>query len=218
MYVSLFKRLIDIVVAFTMLVILAPLLLIIYLILLTEGENPIFSQERVGLHEKVFTLVKFKSMRTLKDEKGNLLPNHLRITLVGKFLRKTSLDELPQLFNVIKGDMSFIGPRPLFELYLPYYKEEEKIRHNVRPGITGLAQISGRHMLNWDAKLGYDVYYVKNLSFKLDCKIFFKTIVSILLTRGVLVHDPTLYLNDERRDMILQKGSADLISNNLHNN
>lgn len=208
MYASLFKRLIDIVVAFTMLVILAPLLLIIYLILLTEGENPIFSQERVGLHEKVFTLIKFKSMRTLRDVKGNLLPNHLRITAFGKFLRKTSLDELPQLFNVIKGDMSFIGPRPLFEVYLPYYTEEEKIRHSVRPGITGLAQVSGRHLLNWDSKLAYDVCYVKSLSFKLDCRIFFKTIVSILLTRGVLVHDPSLYLNEERKGLALQKDSV----------
>jgi lipopolysaccharide/colanic/teichoic acid biosynthesis glycosyltransferase len=209
MYTVVFKRLLDVVVAFTLLVILSPLMIVIYLLLLvTEWENPIFSQERIGLNKKRFTLIKFKSMRTVADEHGNLLPTHLRITFVGGILRKTSLDELPQLINVLKGDMSFIGPRPLFEMYLPYYTEQEQKRHTVRPGITGLAQVRGRNLINWDTKLAYDVEYVDNLSFKLDCDIFFKTIVNTLLSRGVLINDPAKYLNEERKHMMVEKNAS----------
>lgn len=211
MYTVVFKRLLDIVVAFTLLLILSPLMIVIYLLLLvTEWENPIFSQERIGLNEKPFTLIKFKSMRTVTDERGNLLPSNLRITFVGGILRKTSLDELPQLLNVLKGDMSFIGPRPLFEMYLPYYTAQEQKRHTVRPGITGLAQVKGRNLISWDTKLAYDVEYVNNLSFKLDCEIFFKTIVNTLLTRGVLINDPANYLNEERKHVMAENNPSSI--------
>ena len=139
----------------------------------TYRDTPFFFQVRAGRHSKEFKIFKFKTMNDKKDEQGNLLSDSERITKVGQILRKTSLDEIPQLINVIKGEMSLIGPRPLYMKYLPYYTEKERIRHTVRPGITGLAQVSGRNTIAWDARLKKDVEYVENLSFSLDIKIIF---------------------------------------------
>ncbi|MDO5980473.1 sugar transferase [Flavivirga spongiicola] len=188
MYKNFFKRIIDFFLAFTGLIVLSPIGIIVYLILLFINKgNPFFYQRRPGKDEKIFNIIKFKSMTDKKDENGILLPDADRVTKFGTFIRKTSLDEIPQLINIIKGDMSLIGPRPLRVRYLPYYTTEEKIRHTVKPGVTGLAQISGRNLLNWDDKLAKDVEYVKKLSFSNDVSIFFKTI------RKVFVYDNTLY-------------------------
>jgi undecaprenyl phosphate N,N'-diacetylbacillosamine 1-phosphate transferase len=198
MYYPFFKRLIDILVSAVLLIILLPMLIVIYLILLISIGNPMFFQKRVGMNKRPFTLIKFRSMNNKLDSTGKLLPNNLRITAIGRVLRKTSLDELPQLINVLKGDMSFIGPRPLFESYLPYYTVEEQIRHTVRPGISGWAQVNGRNLLNWDTKLSLDVYYVKHISFKLDLLIAAKTIINILSAKDVLVDETNQYLNEAR--------------------
>ena len=166
----------DIVLALCILVALSPLYLVVALVVYFRLGSPVlFRQERPGLHEKVFAMYKFRSMTDARDEQGNLLPDIVRLTPLGKFLRKTSLDELPELFNVLRGDMSFIGPRPLLKEYLPYYTEEERLRHSVRPGITGLAQVNGSNLLNWDKRLALDVEYAKNLSFAMDVSVFFKT-------------------------------------------
>lgn len=147
--------------------------------------KPFFLQDRPGYREKCIRIIKFKSMNDKKDEAGNLLPDNVRLTKVGRFVRATSLDELPQLFNVLKGDMSLIGPRPLLFKYLPLYKPEQRRRHEVRPGITGLAQVSGRNTISWHKKFEYDVYYVDNLSFRMDLNIFLKTIRKIIIREGV---------------------------------
>ena len=166
----------DIVLSVCILMALSPVYLVVALLVYFRLGSPIlFKQERPGLHEKIFAMYKFRSMTDARDEQGNLLPDIVRLTPLGKFLRKTSLDELPELFNVLKGDMSFIGPRPLLKEYLPYYTEEEKLRHSVRPGITGLAQVNGRNLLDWDKRLALDVEYAKHLSFALDVSIFLKT-------------------------------------------
>ena len=176
MYGRWIKRLLDIVLALCILVALSPLYLVVALVVYFRLGSPVlFRQERPGLHEKVFAMYKFRSMTDARDEQGNLLPDIVRLTPLGKFLRKTSLDELPEIFNVLRGDMSFIGPRPLLKEYLPYYTEEERLRHSVRPGITGLAQVNGRNLLNWDKRLALDVEYAKNLSFAMDVLVFFKT-------------------------------------------
>lgn len=193
-----FKRLIDILLSSILLIVLLPALIIIYITLLISNGNPIFFQKRIGMNKVPFTLIKFKSMNDKKDSQGKLLPNKLRITAMGHIIRKTSLDELPQLINVLKGDMSFIGPRPLFESYLPYYTIEEQVRHTVRPGISGWAQVNGRNLLNWDTKLGLDAYYVKHISFKLDLQIAVKTIINILSAKDVLVDETNQYLNEIR--------------------
>lgn len=160
-----------------------------------NGGKPFFSQKRPGKNEKIFSIHKFKTMTDKKDANGNLLPDGERLTLVGKILRMTSLDELPQLINVLKGDMSFIGPRPLLVKYLPYYTEKEKLRHSVRPGLTGLAQVSGRNFLTWDARLQKDVDYVENLSLGQDISIFFKTVKKVLLRKDVVV-DATVVMKN----------------------
>ena len=141
--------------------------------------NPFFFQDRPGKDEKIFRLIKFRSMSNKKDKDGNLLPDEKRITSYGEFIRKTSLDELPELLNILKGDMAIVGPRPLLVKYLPYYTEEERLRHTVRPGLTGLAQINGRNNLDWDPRLALDVEYVKNLSLINDIKIIFKTVFKV---------------------------------------
>jgi undecaprenyl phosphate N,N'-diacetylbacillosamine 1-phosphate transferase len=188
MYKNIFKRPIDFILALTGLIILSPIVLIVYLLLLiTNKGTAFFYQRRPGKDEKVFKIIKFKSMIDKKDKDGKLLPDSERVTKFGAFIRKTSIDEIPQLFNILKGDMSLIGPRPLRVRYLPYYNEREKIRHSVRPGVTGLAQISGRNLLNWDDKLAKDVEYVENISFLNDVSIFFKTI------RKVFIYDNTVY-------------------------
>lgn len=188
MYKKFFKRIIDFSLALIGLIVLFPVGLIVYIVLLFVNKgNPFFYQKRPGKNEKVFSIIKFKSMTDKKDENGKLLPDADRVTKFGTFIRKTSLDEIPQLINILKGDMSLIGPRPLRVYYLPYYTEKEKIRHSIRPGITGLAQISGRNLLSWDDKLAKDVEYVENLSFINDVVIFFKTI------RKVFVYNNTVF-------------------------
>ena len=173
MYRNLIKRVVDFLLAFCLITALLPLLiaLTIWLHFANKGAGVFFSQERPGKDERIFKLYKFKSMTDERDAEGNLLPDAQRLTNVGRFIRKTSLDELPQLWNVLKGDMSFIGPRPLLVRYLPFYTKEERKRHDVRPGITGLAQVNGRNHLEWDKRLALDVQYVNDLSFTLDVSI-----------------------------------------------
>lgn len=186
MYSLFFKRVLDFVLAVFGFIVLFPIFLVIWVILLfVNNGKPFFLQPRPGKDEKIFSIIKFKSMTDKTDEDGKLLPDELRVTKFGTFLRKSSLDEIPQLLSIIKGDMSLIGPRPLRVRYLPYYTQEESIRHTVRPGVTGLAQISGRNLLDWDTRLQKDIEYVKNLSFALDMKILFKTALKVLLRKDV---------------------------------
>lgn len=160
-------------------------LILIILGAIFMGGNPFFTQERPGKDEKIFKLIKFRSMDNRKDKDGNLLPDEVRLNRYGRFIRKTSLDELPEAFNIIKGDMSVIGPRPLLVKYLPYYSEEERVRHCVRPGLSGLAQVNGRNAISWEEKFAYDVSYVNHITFLLDVNIFCKTILLVLKREGI---------------------------------
>ena len=188
MYKYFFKRLLDILISGIGLICLCPILLMLaVLVRLKLGSPVIFKQERPGLNEKIFTLKKFRTMTDARDADGKLLPDAQRLTKFGRFLRSTSLDELPELWNIFAGDMSLIGPRPLLVSYLPYYTEREQLRHTVRPGLTGLAQISGRNFLEWDKRLEKDAEYVENLSFGLDIKIFFLTIKKVFVREDVVV-------------------------------
>jgi len=187
-YKSVFKRVIDFFGALILIIILSPIFIIITLFLMINNRgSAFFFQLRPGKKERVFKIFKFKTMNDLKDNQGNLLPDSQRLTRLGKVIRKTSLDEIPQLVNVIKGEMSFIGPRPLLIRYLPFYTQEEQKRHAVRPGITGLAQVSGRNLLNWDERLAKDIKYTEELSVQLDFKIFIKTITNVLTSKDVAV-------------------------------
>ena len=189
MYAKYMKRLLDILLSLTILVVLSPLLLVLCFLVSSKLGSPIFfKQERPGLHEKIFTMYKFRTMTDKRDAEGNLLPDKDRLTKFGKLLRATSLDELPEFFNILKGDMSFIGPRPLLVSYLPYYTETEALRHTVRPGLTGLAQVSGRNFLDWDRRLAKDVEYVKGLSFQMDLKVLFLT-VKVVFDRSDVAED-----------------------------
>ncbi|GAL90620.1 sugar transferase [Jejuia pallidilutea] len=189
MYQSFFKRLLDLLAAIFALFIVSPIFIILLFTLAVANKGtPFFVQKRPGKDEKIFSIVKFKTMTDKTDKNGNLLPDGERLTAIGKLVRKTSLDELPQLINIIKGDMSFIGPRPLLIRYLPYYSKTEKKRHSIRPGITGLAQISGRNILNWNDRLSKDIEYVEHLSFSLDFKIFIKTIQKVITSKDVVVN------------------------------
>ena len=183
------KRILDFIGALIMLIVLSPLLLVVtvWLHFANKGAGAFFTQERPGKNERIFKLYKFKSMTDERDAEGNLLPDGKRLTPVGRFIRKTSLDELPQLWNVLKGDMSFIGPRPLLVQYLPYYSDRERKRHCVLPGISGLAQVSGRNSISWDEQLELDVYYVENISFLLDLRICLTTIKKVLSQESVAV-------------------------------
>lgn len=203
MYRLFFKRFLDLTVSFTALVLLSPVFVLIFLVqLLYYRGKPFFFQQRPGCKGRIFNVIKFRSMLDKYDENGELLPPVQRVTPWGIFLRKTSLDELPQLINVIKGDMSFIGPRPLLVRYLPYYTQIEAKRHEVRPGITGLAQVSGRNNLEWNKRLALDVQYVEQLSLKLDLLIFIKTIAKVIKGSDVkIVPDGKpfdIYRRDER--------------------
>ena len=181
-----FKNLIDFIFAILAIIIFSPLIFFIsFLIKLKLGSPIFFIQKRPGLKEKVFYLIKFRTMHNKKDQFGNPLADDMRLPVFGKWLRETSIDEIPTLFNVLKGEMSFIGPRPLLMEYIPLYNEEEKKRHNVKPGITGLAQINGRNLISWKKKFNYDIYYADNLSFCLDLKIFFITILKVLKKEGI---------------------------------
>ncbi len=186
MYRSFLKRVLDFFAAGIGLLLLSPVLLTVVVILLFANKGkPFFLQTRPGKNEKLFKIIKLKSMNDKKDEKGELLPYEQRITKIGAFVRKYSLDEIPQLFNVLKGDMSLIGPRPLLVQYLPLYNQQQKRRHDVKPGITGWAQVNGRNAISWKQKFEYDVWYVDNLSLLLDIKILFKTIKKVLIKEGV---------------------------------
>lgn len=182
MYKHFFKRFFDFWIALIALVCLSPILVVvtIWLHFANKGAGAFFLQERPGKDGKIFKVIKFKSMTDERDATGNLLPDKDRITAVGKFVRKTSIDELPQLLNVLKGDMALIGPRPLLPEYLPWYTEKEKRRHDVRPGISGWAQVNGRSNITWDKKLKYDVYYVDHLSFVMDVKVIYKTLQNMI--------------------------------------
>lgn len=188
MYKHFLKRVLDILISGIGLICISPVLLVLAILVRIKLGSPIiFRQERPGLNEKIFTLKKFRTMTDEKDENGNLLPDAVRLTKFGKFLRATSLDELPELWNIFCGDMSLIGPRPLLVSYLPYYTERERLRHTVRPGLTGLAQVSGRNFLEWDKRLEKDAEYVENLSLGLDIKIFFTTIKKVFVREDVVV-------------------------------
>ncbi len=186
MYKNCIKRLLDILISLVILILFCWLYLILFILVRVKlGSPAIFKQPRPGKDEKVFNLDKVRTMTDEKDENGNLLPDEVRLTAFGKKLRSTSLDELPEFFNILKGDMSFIGPRPLLVKYLPLYNEEQHHRHDVRPGLTGWAQVNGRNLLSWEDKFEKDVYYVNNLSFLLDLKIIFKTIAVVFDRSGI---------------------------------
>ncbi|HEH5514317.1 TPA: undecaprenyl phosphate N,N'-diacetylbacillosamine 1-phosphate transferase [Campylobacter jejuni] len=185
MYEKVFKRIFDFILALVLLVLFSPVILITALLLKITQGSVIFTQNRPGLDEKIFKIYKFKTMSDERDEKGELLSDELRLKAFGKIVRSLSLDELLQLFNVLKGDMSFVGPRPLLVEYLPLYNKEQKLRHKVRPGITGWAQVNGRNAISWQKKFELDVYYVKNISFLLDLKIMFLTALKVLKRSGV---------------------------------
>lgn len=186
MYKNIVKPTIDFFSATIVLILFLPIFIIVtlFLILANKG-NPFFLQPRPGKGGKVFTIIKFKTMNDKKDSNGNLLPDEDRLTKVGSFVRKTSLDEIPQLLNVLKGDMSIVGPRPLLTNYLHLYNDFQNRRHEVKPGITGWAQVNGRNAISWDKKFEYDVWYVNNISFSVDLKILFKTIVKVLKSDGI---------------------------------
>lgn len=187
MYKSFLKRLLDFLLALMGIIIISPmfLLLWIWLSIANKGAGVFFFQERPGKDEKIFKVIKFKTMNDRKDASGKLLPDAQRLTKVGKFVRSTSLDEIPQLLNVIKGDMSLIGPRPLLVQYLPLYDETQRRRHQVRPGITGWAQVNGRNAISWEQKFEYDVWYVDNVSLPLDVKILLMTIQKVFKREGI---------------------------------
>ena len=208
MYKYFFKRLLDFVLSLLAIIVLSPVLLITAILVRTTLGSPvIFKQVRPGKNEKIFTLYKFRTMTDEKDEEGNLLPDEIRLTKFGKLLRSTSLDELPELFNILLGDMSIVGPRPLLVSYLPYYNEEEKHRHDVRPGLTGLAQVSGRNYIAWDDRFKKDVEYVNNQSFLLDVKVIINTIKIVLKKSDIATDTRTVESNfaEERKAKIGDK-------------
>ncbi len=209
MYKHCLKRVLGFSISLLALICLSPVLLVvtIWLHFANKGAGAFFLQERPGKDAKIFKIIKFKTMTDERDADGNLLPDAQRLTRVGRFVRSTSIDELPQLVNVVKGDMSLIGPRPLLPDYLPFYTEREKLRHTVRPGITGWAQVNGRNNVTWDDKLEYDAYYVEHLSFLLDCRIVLITVKKVLQRKDVNVvpASNSLRLDEERRDKMLCK-------------
>ena len=186
MYRSLFKRVFDFILSLTAIIILSPVLLLLTVIgAFLMGGNPFFTQERPGKDGKIFKLVKFRSMNNKRDERGELLPDEKRLTYYGKFLRNTSFDELPELINILKGDMAIVGPRPLLVRYLTRYNKTQARRHEVRPGLTGLAQVNGRNAISWEEKFRYDVEYVDNLSLMLDIKIILMTVLKVVKRDGI---------------------------------
>lgn len=202
LYNKYIKRILDILISLTFIVLFSWLyLILVILVRIKLGSPVLFCQERPGYNEKIFKLYKFRTMTDKRDEKGNLLPDSERLTKFGSMLRSTSMDELPEMFNILKGDMSLIGPRPLLVEYLPYYTEEERLRHSVRPGLTGLAQVSGRNYLAWDKRLAKDVEYVNHISFIMDVRIIIKTIMVVFKKEDVSVDTNVVegYLWDERQ-------------------
>ena len=206
MYAKYIKRTLDLILSLMALIVLMPLMIIIgILVRINLGSPIIFKQKRPGKNEKIFTLYKFRTMTDKRDIDGNLLPDEYRLTKFGKFLRSTSLDELPELINIIKGDMAIVGPRPLLVEYLPYYTEEEKHRHDVRPGLTGLAQVNGRNAISWEEKLKYDTEYIKQISFYSDLKIIFKTIKKTIKRKDIKMGKELQFgkLNVERKKKVV---------------
>lgn len=206
MYAKYIKRILDLILSLMALIVLMPLMIIIgILVRINLGSPIIFKQKRPGKNEKIFTLYKFRTMTDKRDIDGNLLPDEYRLTKFGKFLRSTSLDELPELINIIKGDMAIVGPRPLLVEYLPYYTEEEKHRHDVRPGLTGLAQVNGRNTISWEEKLKYDTEYIKQISFYSDLKIIFKTIKKTIKRKDIKMGKELQFgkLNVERKKKVV---------------
>ena len=186
MYKNFIKRILDSILSFLALVILSPLLILTaFLIRIKLGEPVFFKQLRPGKNEKIFGILKFRTMTDAKDENGNILPDEIRLTRFGQFLRSTSIDELPELLNILNGDMSIVGPRPLLVQYLERYNEEQKHRHDVKPGLTGLAQVNGRNGITWEEKFHYDLEYVKNITFYGDCKIIFQTVMKVFGREGI---------------------------------
>ena len=204
-YEKYIKRLIDIICSLAALIVLSPVLLILTIVGAFKMKgNPFFTQERPGKDEKIFKLIKFRSMTCETDKDGNLLPDDVRLTKYGRMLRSTSLDELPELINILKGDMSIVGPRPLLVEYLPYYTAEEKHRHDVRPGLTGLAQVNGRNTLTWEDKFHYDIDYISDISMTRDLEIIVKTVNKVLKRSDIRVGKEFTVgkLLDERKDWI----------------
>lgn len=186
MYKNFLKIIIDFIIALIGLVLLSPVFIIVFILLIINNNRKLFFfQKRPGKNEKIFKVIKFKTMNDRKGKDGGLLPDGDRLTKLGEFIRKTSLDEIPQLINVLKGDMSLIGPRPLLPEYLSLYNSEQKKRHTIKPGITGWAQINGRNAISWKKKIEYDVWYVKNISFLTDASIFFKTFLRVFKSEGI---------------------------------
>lgn len=186
MYLKFWKRFFDFTLSLFALIFLSPVLFVLMLVTaIAMGGNPFFTQLRPGKNEKIFKLIKFRTMTCAKDSDGNLLPDEKRLTKYGKFLRSTSLDELPELINILKGDMSIVGPRPLLVKYLPLYNNEQKKRHNVRPGLTGLAQVNGRNAITWEERFALDVEYTENATFAFDVKIIYKTVMTVLKRDGI---------------------------------
>ena len=186
MYAKYIKRMLDFILSLIALIVLSPLMIIIgILVRIKLGKPVIFKQKRPGKNEKIFTLYKFRTMTDEKDEQGNLLADEKRLTKFGKFLRSTSLDELPELWNILKGEMAIVGPRPLLVEYLPLYNEEQKHRHDIKPGLTGLAQISGRNAIQWEEKFKEDIEYVNNITFIQDTKIILKTFIKVFKKDGI---------------------------------
>ena len=206
MYAHFFKRFFDFWISLIALICISPILLVItiWLHFANKGAGAFFFQERPGKDAKIFKVIKFKTMTDERDAEGNLLPDAQRLTKVGKFIRSTSIDELPQLINVLKGDMAFIGPRPLLVRYLPYYTEREQLRHSVRPGISGWAQVNGRNNISWDKKLECDAYYTENISLWLDIKIFFLTLYKVVKREGAIADKKENYLDIERKNGKIQ--------------
>ena len=186
MYKTHIKRIIDIILSGAALIVLSPVYLLLYILVRVKLGTPVFfTQERPGLHGKVFNIYKFRTMTDARDEQGNLLPDEVRLTSFGKTLRSTSLDELPEIWNIFIGDMSIVGPRPLLVEYLDRYNDEQKHRHDVRPGLTGLAQVNGRNLCSWEEKFKYDVEYTRNVTFLGDIKILWKTVMIVLKREGI---------------------------------
>ena len=202
MYAKYFKRVIDFILSLIAIIVLSPLLLVLTIVgsIKMKG-NPFFVQERPGWHEKIFKLVKFRTMTNEKDSDGKLLSDDERLNRYGRILRSTSLDELPELINIIKGDMAIVGPRPLLKEYLPYYTETEKHRHDVRPGLTGLAQVKGRNRIGWDERLAYDVKYVRHITFTGDLRIVAETVRKVFTHEDLAVDTDTAetWLDEERK-------------------
>lgn len=204
MYKHFFKRFFDFLISLIALICISPILLVvtIWLHFANKGAGAFFFQERPGKNGKIFKVVKYKTMTDEKDENGKLLPDSERLTKVGRFVRSTSIDELPQLFNVLKGDMALIGPRPLLVQYLPYYTDREQLRHTVRPGISGWAQVHGRNTAKWDDRLELDAYYAEHVSLMLDLKVIAITIKNVIMRKDISVDSNAVepYLDEERRN------------------